>query len=213
MPRPVVRDERRAQIVQAALRLVRSAGVHGFTIADVATEAGVSRGILHYHFVSKEEIIHEALLSLLLQFGRRAMEAALAAPDHPRARLHALIDASLNERELPFYAALLEFWSPALRDAAHRRAMAALYDGGIVFVANIVQRGVAQGELPNCQIAPRDLACALAALHDGLMVQRLIRRQWMPVTRARAIAHATLDSLLGTPAARPAPVNHDEVSV
>src|SRR5438067_1787126 len=65
MPRPVVRSQRRDQIVRAAVRLVRERGVQGFTTADVADEAGVSRGILHYHFDSKDEIVHEALLLVL----------------------------------------------------------------------------------------------------------------------------------------------------
>lgn len=194
MPRPIVRTQRRDQIVRAALRLVRAHGVHGFTIADVAEEAGVSRGIMHYHFQSKDEIVREALLLSLLEFGRRVIEAVAAAPGSARARLHALIDASLNEEEVAFYAALLEFWSPARREEAHRIAMAKLYDGWIAMIAGVIRRGAGAGELPHLAARPEDLACALVALQDGLMVQRLIRRDWMPVSRARAIARAAVDS-------------------
>ena len=194
MPRPVVRRARREQLVRAALRLVRKVGVHGFTTADVAAEAGVSRGILHYHFQSKEEIIHEALLMLLLEFGRRAAEAVVTAGGPARNRLHALVDASLNEQEIAFYASLLEFWSPARREAAHRAALARLYDGWIAFIAGIIRHGAGAGELPHPAARPEDLACALVALQDGLMVQCLVRQDWMSPARACAIAHAAVDS-------------------
>lgn len=198
MPRPIVRGQRREQIVRAALRLVRRAGVYGFTTADVADEAGVSRGILHYHFQSKDEIIREALFLLLVEFGRRAAEAVISAGGPARARLHALVDASLTEDEVAFYATLLEFWPPARREEAHRAAMARLYDGWIAFIAGIIRQGRAGGELPRLAAAPEDLACALVALQDGLMVQRLIRHEWMPVARARSIARAAVDSWFPT---------------
>jgi AcrR family transcriptional regulator len=193
MPRPIVRDKRREQIIRAALRLVRRAGVHGFTIADVADEAGVSRGILHYHCQSKEEIIHEALLLLLFEFGRHGAEAVVAAGDAPRRRLHALVDASLNEEQVGFYATLLEFWPPARRLEIQRAAMGRLYDGWIAFIAGIIRQGQASGELSRLR-RPEDLACGLVALQDGLMVQRLIRGDWMPTPRARDIAHTVVDS-------------------
>lgn len=193
MPRPVVREARREQIVRAALRLVRARGVHGFTIADVASEAGVSRGILHYHFQNKEEIVREALLLLLLEFGARAGEAALAAGLCLSDRLHALLDASMNDEQAAFYATLLEFWSPSRREEAHRVAMARLYDGWIAFIAGIIRQGLASGELSPAAGRPEDLACSLVALQDGLMVQHLIRRDWMPAARARALARAAVD--------------------
>jgi AcrR family transcriptional regulator len=192
MPRPIVRTQRREQIIRAALRLVRREGVHGFTTTDVADEAGVSRGILHYHFRDKEEIVHEALLLSLLEFGRRVTEAIVGAGDSARARLLALVDATMNESEVAFYAALLEFWSPARRLEAHRAAMATLYDGWIAFIAGIIRHGIAAGELPRPVVSPEDLACGLVALHDGLMVQRLIRHDWMSAERACRIARAAV---------------------
>jgi TetR/AcrR family transcriptional regulator, transcriptional repressor of bet genes len=194
LPRPIVREQRREQIIRATLRLIRKVGVHGFTISDVADEAGVSRGILHYHCQSKEEIIREALLLLLLEFGRRGAEAAAAAGGAARARLHALIDAAMSEDQVGFYATLLEFWPPARRLEAHRAVMARLYDGWIVFISGIIRRAVASGELTRPIARPEDLACALVALHDGLMVQRLIRGDWMPTTRARDIVRAVVDN-------------------
>lgn len=199
MPRPVIRGQRREQIIRAALRLVRRVGVHGFSTADVADEAGVSRGILHYHFVSKDEIIREALLLLLIEFGRRAGEAVVATSGTARVRLHALADAAMHEDEAAFYATLLEFWSPARRIEAYRTTMARLYDGWIAFIAGVIREGETGGETGGEAVAlvhgtPEDAACALVALTDGLMVQSLIRRDWMPAARARRIVHAAIDA-------------------
>ncbi len=45
------------QILQAARTVLARDGYAGATIAKIAAEAAVSRGLLHYHFKSKEEML------------------------------------------------------------------------------------------------------------------------------------------------------------
>ncbi|MCL1871164.1 MAG: TetR family transcriptional regulator [Promicromonosporaceae bacterium] len=49
--------ERRAQLVDAALRVAAQAGVEAVTVRAVAHEAGVSLGTVHYCFHDKEELL------------------------------------------------------------------------------------------------------------------------------------------------------------
>jgi AcrR family transcriptional regulator len=56
MARVDVRAQRRAQILEAAQRLVAEKGWAATTYADLCREAGVSNGVLTYHFKNKEEI-------------------------------------------------------------------------------------------------------------------------------------------------------------
>jgi TetR/AcrR family transcriptional regulator, transcriptional repressor for nem operon len=46
----------RARILDAAERLVQTRGFNGFSYADVATELGVTKASLHYHFPGKAEL-------------------------------------------------------------------------------------------------------------------------------------------------------------
>jgi AcrR family transcriptional regulator len=51
-----VRGIRRLQILDAAQRLVAERGWNGTTFADICREAGVSNGVLTYHFRDKEDL-------------------------------------------------------------------------------------------------------------------------------------------------------------
>src|SRR5581483_1047209 len=58
-----VRAARREQIIAAALACFARAGYHATTMADVATQAGVSKGTPYLYFESKEALflaLHEA---------------------------------------------------------------------------------------------------------------------------------------------------------
>lgn len=58
-------ENTRQRLVDAAVSVVRSQGVQGLTLQSVATEAGLSKGGLLYHFSSKEELVtallHDAM--------------------------------------------------------------------------------------------------------------------------------------------------------
>lgn len=92
MGRPSLRAERRVQIVEAFARVLADHGYAGATIAAVAAEAGLSPGLLHHYFASKDEML-EALLELLIaRFKQRIRDRERATADRP---LRAYIDAAV----------------------------------------------------------------------------------------------------------------------
>ncbi|WP_305094439.1 TetR/AcrR family transcriptional regulator [Prescottella sp. R16] len=60
-------EERRAQLVEAALSIAERGGIASVTIRAVAEEAGVSLGVVHYCFESKEALVAAMAESLVLQ--------------------------------------------------------------------------------------------------------------------------------------------------
>lgn len=78
--------------------LRRAMAEHGYeraTIADIARAAGLTSGLVHYHFASKQEVLLRLVGDLAERFRRRAeARLATAGPD-ARARLDALLDALL----------------------------------------------------------------------------------------------------------------------
>lgn len=68
-----VRSLRRSQILEAAQRLVAEKGWSATTYADICREAGISNGVLTYHFKSKEDI-RFALFELELQRWREEFQ-------------------------------------------------------------------------------------------------------------------------------------------
>jgi AcrR family transcriptional regulator len=59
-------EERRAQIIEAVLKVVAEHGVPGATVARIAAAADVSEGTLYVYFGSRDEILMAALDSIFM---------------------------------------------------------------------------------------------------------------------------------------------------
>jgi len=57
-------DDRRERILVAARKVLAEKTQAGATVAEIAREAGVARGLLHYHFESKETLFLEVIRSI-----------------------------------------------------------------------------------------------------------------------------------------------------
>lgn len=55
--RSIALEERRSQILAAAVRVFARSGYHGSRVGDIAEEAGVAHGLLYHYFSSKEEVL------------------------------------------------------------------------------------------------------------------------------------------------------------
>ena len=55
--RSIAQEERRRQILDAAVRVFARSGYHGSRVGDIAEEAGVAHGLLYHYFSSKEAVL------------------------------------------------------------------------------------------------------------------------------------------------------------
>jgi len=72
-----------AQIVAAATRVLARQGYARTSLLDIAREAGMSKGALHYHFPSKESLVNRVLESALESIANRTLDAWLASAGDP----------------------------------------------------------------------------------------------------------------------------------
>lgn len=84
--------QRRDDLVQAAIRVATREGLAAATTRRIATEAGVSVGIVHYCFRSKEELLGEVVRLLALE-GYAAAAGALPAEGDAEALIGAAVHA------------------------------------------------------------------------------------------------------------------------
>jgi TetR/AcrR family transcriptional regulator len=55
-------NETRDRILEAAMELFRSKGLNGMSMRDLAEQAGVNKGLLHYYFKTKDVLFREVFL-------------------------------------------------------------------------------------------------------------------------------------------------------
>lgn len=87
-----LRTESRRNIMDVAMRLFAERGYHGTSISKIATEAGISKGLLYNYFASKEDLLR-ALLLAPLEGSASELQALWAAADTPKAQLRLVIES------------------------------------------------------------------------------------------------------------------------
>ncbi|MEV5499053.1 TetR/AcrR family transcriptional regulator [Nonomuraea fuscirosea] len=82
-PRSFIEEARRAQIVGSAVAVIAEAGFAKASLARIAEHAGVSKGVISYHFAGKDELMEEVV--------RHSYEGAA---EHVAARMEGLSTAT-----------------------------------------------------------------------------------------------------------------------
>jgi AcrR family transcriptional regulator len=193
----------RDRLLDAAVRLIAREGIDNVRIARIAIEAGVSAGLVHYHFASRDALLEEALEHSY----ERAGDVRLATLDDGRAtapqRLAAMIDQCLpTDRALhDDFVLWIELWLRSARDPALRPVAARLYARLHEWFSDAIADGIAAGELRDCDVDR--MTDRLLALIDGYGIRVLTEDPQMPLDRARAEIWAALVAELGVPQQRP----------
>lgn len=100
-------EERRAQILAAARRSFASSGLAGASMAQIAHEAGVARGLLNHYFGTKRELYLAVVADLAAEL------PALVRSDLRAAPIDQMVDANVTawldsiERNRDLWTALL----------------------------------------------------------------------------------------------------------
>jgi TetR/AcrR family transcriptional repressor of bet genes len=96
--RKAVRDIRREQLIEAAIRAISQHGIGETTIADVVKQAGMANGAVNQYFASKDMLLLEALRAVTGEFREIWHQARLKAGNDPAAILDAVTMAQLHPK-------------------------------------------------------------------------------------------------------------------
>lgn len=166
-PKVDVADERRAQIIQAALACFTRKGYNNTTMDDIVAESGLSKGTLYWYFKGKDELFLKAIASHFMGWGEESitvLEQFPTASDKLRALAQWLVDFCKTAEG--FLSLFLEFWvsSPRRKEADQLWGdMLAQYKEVIV---EIIEEGIRNGEFK--PVDAEQLVWALLAAYDGL---------------------------------------------
>ena len=190
-------DGEKAQKIVAAMReSVGTRGAAGSTFDVVAREAGVSRGLLHYYFGSKERLLVEVV--------RRDCDARIATLEDALARatsvdqLVEILVASLEdwvEEEPKSSAVVYEMVSASHHSEELRAEMAELYRRWRSHLADVLRAKQDEGVV-TLDADPEAVASVIFALGDGVGLQLFSDPSW-DSTAALELGARTARRLLG----------------
>ena len=95
-PRTLSREERRTQLFEATLATIAEYGFSRTTLTEVARRAGLSHGLVLFHFETKEKLLVETLDYLSDEYRRNWQAAVDSSGPGPEQKLAALIDADFS---------------------------------------------------------------------------------------------------------------------
>lgn len=184
--------ERHGELLAKAVEISADEGLSAVTLRRVATDLGVTPGLVSHYFSSAEQLI-TAAFKASADADLAEARSRVAAVDSPTAKIGALMDYVLDESSDDASALWLEAWSLGRRNAALAAEANALTVEWLGCIADIVRCGVTSGEF---RVADADVAARrLLTMIDGLGAQMVVRA--VPASEAKHIAQSYFTSELG----------------
>jgi AcrR family transcriptional regulator len=177
--------ERHGELLAKAVQISQAEGLSAVTLRRVATDLGVTPGLVSHYFSSAEQLITAAFRTAALADLHEARSRVDAAAT-PTAKIDALMDYLLDDSSEDASALWLEAWSLGRRNTALASQANALTAEWLQCIADIVRAGSVAGEF---DVADADVAARrLLTMIDGLGAQMVVRA--VPSDEAKHIARA-----------------------
>lgn len=185
--RKASKETRRLQLIEATIDSLARRGYSETTMADVADGAGLSRGIVNFHFESKEKLLVATLQFMADEYSAHWRACLQKAGDDPASQLGALVAADFdrsicNKRKL---AAWCAFWGEAKSRPTYQALCGArdeAYQNVFIDLCAQLQR---EG---GYDIDPHFAALGLSAMLEGLWLRLMMGTE--EVTRESALRAA-----------------------
>lgn len=190
-------DVRRAQIIKAAYAVAASKGLDGFTVRDVARKAGISHGLVLFHFKTRQQLIIALLDWLLATTTVLHITDDIARITEPLDRLHGLLRTEMDRlsREPRRIRLFFDFWAKGIRHAAIRSKMRrelARYREAFRPIAGEV---LASEPARFPDVSPEGLAAVAVSFIKGCAVQAMIDPEHFDIEEYLAAAQGLVGQL------------------
>jgi TetR/AcrR family transcriptional regulator, transcriptional repressor for nem operon len=161
-----------SEILDVAERLVQSRGFNAFSYADVASELGITKPALHYHFASKAEL-GEALIDRYTTRFSEALDRIDRELADGRSKLEAYVDLYRHvlAEERMCLCGMLAADYPTL-PAAMRDGVVRFFDDNDTWLAGVLEQGRQDGTLRFTGPSREAAQMIIGALEGAMLVAR-----------------------------------------
>lgn len=163
----------RQQILDAAVKTLAKRGFASTSVSDIAATAGMSKGVVHYHFSSKDDLIARVLEQCSRTMSAR-VRRAWDLPGAPVEKIRSALREMWSTRSdgSPEMRVLVDLMALAVHDAKLRKPMSALFLGmRTELVEEFVKSFRELGLKP--KVPPHIIPKLVMALLDGLGLHRI----------------------------------------
>ncbi|MSO41128.1 MAG: TetR/AcrR family transcriptional regulator [Solirubrobacterales bacterium] len=186
--------EKAGRIVDAMGASVAERGIAGSTFEHVAREAGVSRGLLHYYFGTKERLLAE-VVRRDAEFRIARLDEPLGAAGSPDEILKALVSNLEDsiQNDPGFWVLIFELFTAGRRNPEIQREVGELFNRTRDHVADILRAKESEGVL-SMRFEADAVVGFLFAIADGIALQVLSdpKREHTEVIAAGTVAARSL---------------------
>jgi len=124
MPKIGMEEQRRRSLINATVDAIHESGYSDVTMAQIAKRAGVSGGLVHHYFGSKDQLLAATMRHLLTELGRE-IKNGLGTAETPRQRISAIIagNFAVDQFQPAVIAAWLAFYVQSRTTTSNRRLL------------------------------------------------------------------------------------------
>src|SRR5947199_4610086 len=161
-----------ARILDVAERLVQNRGFNGFSYADVASEVGITKASLHYHFAGKAEL-GQALIERYAGRFAEALHEIDGRGGDARTKLDAyaaLYADVLREKRMCLCGMLAADYDTLPKPM--RDAVIGFFDDNEVWLTRVLAQGQEEGSLRLGGSASEAAQAIIGGLEGALLVAR-----------------------------------------
>ncbi|MGO1120419.1 TetR/AcrR family transcriptional regulator [Rhodovibrionaceae bacterium A322] len=173
-PRTAPKEERRQQLIEATIKSIAKHGISGTTMTTVTRIAGLSLGLVNFHFSTKESLFEETLRFLAEEHRKQWKKSYEKAELTPHAKLLAIVDAHYHPKicSRKKLAVWFAFYGEATNRAKYRSIMQEIDPERWEFSIDLCRQIIEDGSYADQDA--EGIADTLEGLYDGFCLNILM---------------------------------------
>jgi AcrR family transcriptional regulator len=180
-PKIVNKEEKKQDILKAAIRVFAQNGVVNTKMTDIARAAGVGKGTIYEYFRSKEDIFADAYSHVFMDTENRiseVLESSIPPEEKLRMFMSVTIEEFLVKDGGEFAGIMMSFWSEGIRNNNERIMeiidLKKVYSEFRAMIAGILDEGIKKGSFR--KMDTHITASVIIGALDGILLQYIMDR-------------------------------------
>lgn len=179
MPKIVDKEEKKAKILEAAIKIFSKNGLNNTKISDIAEEASIGKGTIYEYFKSKDEIFSASFYYFMGKF-EEGISLRLFRIHDPLEKVRTYFSAWAEMFEgdyLEYLDIVLDFWAEGVRERNDSLMidLNKFYSENRDMLDNLLSECVSKGEIK--KVDTKLIASIMIGTLDGILLQWVMDRK------------------------------------